>query len=76
MSKLTIISSRDMVKVLESLGFNEIRQKGSHKNFRHQDGRTTVVPFHGEDLGRGLIRKILKDIEISPDEYEELRKRI
>lgn len=37
---------------------------------------TTVVPFHGEDLGRGLIRKILKDIEISPDEYEELRKRI
>ncbi|RCX09083.1 putative RNA binding protein YcfA (HicA-like mRNA interferase family) [Anaerobacterium chartisolvens] len=76
MSKLTVISSKDMVKVLESLGFNENRQKGSHKNFRHQDGRTTVVPFHGEDLGRGLIRKILKDIEISIDQYEELRKRI
>ena len=76
MSKMTIISSKDMVKILESLGFNEIRQKGSHKSFRHQNGRTTVVPFHGEDLGRGLIRKILKDIEISPDEYEELRKRI
>lgn len=76
MSKLTIISSKDMVKIMESLGFKEIRQKGSHKSFRHEDGRTTVVPFHGEDLGRGLIRKILKDIEISPDEYEELRKRI
>lgn len=76
MSRLTIISSKDMVKILEGLGFNEIRQRGSHKSFRHKDGRTTVVPFHGEDLGRGLIRKILKDIEISPDEYEELRKRI
>lgn len=43
---------------------------------KDEDGKTTVVPFHGEDLGRGLIRKILKDIEISPDEYEELRKQI
>lgn len=76
MSKLTIISSKDMVKVLESLGFTEIRQKGSHKSFKHKDGRTTVIPFHGEDLGRGLIRKVLKDIEISPDEYEELLKQI
>lgn len=76
MSKLTIISSKDMMKILEDLGFYEMRQKGSHKSFRHKDGRTTLVPFHGEDLGRGLIRKILKDIEISPDEYEELRKRI
>ncbi|HOA56070.1 MAG TPA: type II toxin-antitoxin system HicA family toxin [Clostridiales bacterium] len=65
-----------MAKILESLGFKEIRQKGSHKSYKHADGRTTVVPFHGEDLGRGLIRKILKDIEITPDEYEELRKRI
>lgn len=76
MSKLTIIPSKDMVKILENLGFEEIRQRGSHKNFRHKDGRTTVVPFHGEDLGRGLIRKILKDIELSVDEYEELRKKI
>lgn len=76
MSKLTIISSKDMANILESLGFKEIRQKGSHKSYKHADGRTTVVPFHGEDLGRGLIRKILKDIEITPDEYEELRKRI
>lgn len=57
MSKLTIISSKDMVKILESLGFNQIHQKGSHKSFRHKDGRTTVVPFHGEDLGRDLSGK-------------------
>ena len=76
MSKLTIISSKDMVKILGNLGFIEIRQKGSHKSFKHKDGRTTVIPFHGEDLGRGLIRKILKDIEISIDDYEQLRNEI
>lgn len=75
MSKLTIISSKDMVRILELLGFEEVRQKGSHKNFRHKDGRTTLVPFHGEDLGRGLIRKILKDIEVPVEEYEKLRKK-
>ena len=63
-----------MVKILQKLGFNEVRQKGSHKSFRHKDGRTTLVPFHGEDLGRGLIRKILKDIEITIEEFEESRK--
>lgn len=76
MSKLTIISSKDMVKILEMLGFEEIRQRGSHKNFRHKDGRATVVPFHGEDLGRGLIRKILNDIDILVEEYEKMRKSI
>ena len=75
MSKLTIISPKDMVRILESLGFKEIRQKGSHKNFKHNDGRTTIVPFHGEDLGRGLIKKILKDIEITVEEYETFRKK-
>lgn len=72
MSKLTIISSKEMVKILDALDFAEIRQKGSYKIFKHDDGRTTVVPFHGEDLGRGLIRKILKDIDITVEEYEKL----
>lgn len=76
MSKLTLASSKDMVKILEKLGFDEIRQKGSHKSFRHDDGRMTVIPFHDEDLGRGLIRKILRDIEITVGEYEEMRKSI
>jgi predicted RNA binding protein YcfA (HicA-like mRNA interferase family) len=76
MSKLTLISSKSMVKILVLLGFHEIRQKGSHKFFRHTDGRTTIIPFHGEDLGRGLIKKILKDIEISTEKYEILRKQI
>ena len=64
------------MKILENLGFVEIRQKGSHKSFRHKDGRTAIVPFHGEDLGRGLIRKILNDIDISVEDYELFRKKI
>lgn len=76
MSKLTIISDKEMVKLLVMLGFQKVRQKGSHMVFAHSDGRTTVVPYHNEDLGRGLLRKILKEIELSISEYEVLRKQI
>ncbi len=77
MSKLSIISARQMIAILLGLGFQEIRQKGSHKFFAHSDGRSTVIPDHsGEDLSRGLIRKILKDTEITTDEYERLRKEL
>ena len=59
-----------MAGLLRSLGFELIRQRGSHAIFRHADGRTTVIPFHaGEDLGRGLIRAILRDIDLDPEEF-------
>jgi predicted RNA binding protein YcfA (HicA-like mRNA interferase family) len=76
MSKLNIISDKQMVKLILLLGFVEVRQKGSHVFFAHPDGRTTVVPCHNEDLSRGLLRKILKDIDLSVLEYEKLRKEI
>lgn len=76
MSKLTIISSKYMVKIFQKQGFEDIRQKVSHKSFKHKDGRTTIIRFHGEDLGRGLIRKILRNIEITVEEYEEIKKSI
>ena len=64
-----------MARVLKHLGFELVRQKGSHAYYRHSDGRVTVLPMHrGEDLGRGLLRAILRDIEISPEEFERLRK--
>jgi len=73
-SRLTIISAREMVNLLMKLGFIKVRQRGSHMFFSHPDGRCTTVPDHpGEDLSRGLIRKILQDIEITPEEYERLR---
>ena len=71
MSKLKIITSSQMCKLLENDGFNGIRQKGSHRFYRHADGRTTVVPMHASDLDRTLIRKILKDIDMSIDDYND-----
>ena len=73
MSKLPSIQPRKMCRILERLGFEAIRQRGSHIYYRHPDGRTTVVPFHsGEDLGRGLLRSILKDTEISRVDFLKL----
>jgi predicted RNA binding protein YcfA (HicA-like mRNA interferase family) len=48
----------------------QVRQQGSHKFFRHADGRTATVPDHaGEDLGRGILAKILRDVDSSPEEF-------
>jgi predicted RNA binding protein YcfA (HicA-like mRNA interferase family) len=62
-----------MQRVLLALGFHVVRQKGSHVFFRREDGRTTTAPNHpGRDLSTGLIRKILRDIELTPDEFRNL----
>jgi len=72
MSKLKIVTSIQMCKILEGLGFSLIRQKGSHRFYRHSDGRTTVIPMHASDLDRALTRKILRDVELSIDEFIKL----
>ncbi len=72
MSRLRIIDARKMEKLLLKLGFQRVRQKGSHVFYRHTDGRTTTVPHHrGRDLARPLIKDILKEIELSDEEYED-----
>jgi len=68
MSRLPIVSAPRLEKVLFSLGFAAVRQKGSHVFFRHPDGRTTTVPHHG---GRDLARPLLREIEVSPEEFAE-----
>ena len=61
---------RKVHKRLVELGFQPSRQRGSHVFFENSEGRTTVVPKHaGEDIGRGLIRKICKDIGIDPEDF-------
>ncbi|PYQ62927.1 MAG: toxin-antitoxin system, toxin component, HicA family protein [Acidobacteria bacterium] len=55
--------------MLVSLGFHEVRQRGSHKQFRHPDGRTTTVPFHaGRDISPILLRQIAKDIGLTVEQ--------
>jgi len=76
MTKLIPISGREFCKILEKLGFKKIYGKGSHVRFKHPDGRRTVVPVHGnEDLGKGLLRTILNQIDLSKAEYDELRRK-
>ena len=74
MSRLTPLKPTQIIRILKKLGFIPIRQEGSHIYFRHPDGRATVVPFHkGEDIGKGLIKKILQDIEIPWEEFIQHR---
>lgn len=56
------------------LGFNQRDASGAHVFFQHADGRTTVVSVHNHEIGRGLLRKILSDINLSVEEYDKLRK--
>lgn len=70
MTKLPIVNANRMGKLLESAGFAFTHQKGSHKYYRHTDGRWTCVPYHkGKDLPRPLIRTILQEIDMSVADY-------
>jgi predicted RNA binding protein YcfA (HicA-like mRNA interferase family) len=63
------LKPREVVALLEGLGFAEVRQKGSHKQFRHADGRGTTVPLHGgRDISPTLLRKIAKDIGLTAEQ--------
>jgi len=73
MSRLILITASRMEGILFSIGFIKVRQKGSHVFYRHSDGRTTTIPFHtGKDLPRPLLRQILREINMSVDEYNTL----
>lgn len=73
MSKLPIVNAKTFEKILFLLGFVFVRQKGSHKFYRNPDDRYTTVPHHsGEDLSRPLTREILRQIEISANEFISL----
>jgi len=66
---LPTLKPREVVAFLEGLGFSEVRQKGSHKQLRHADGRGTTVPFHaGRDISPTLLRKIAKDIGLTAEQ--------
>jgi predicted RNA binding protein YcfA (HicA-like mRNA interferase family) len=70
LTRLHPVRARDIIRFLEYLGFEQVRQKGGYKFFRHPDGRTATVPDHrGEDLGRAILSKILRDAETSPAQF-------
>lgn len=74
MPKLVPMKGRDLLHLLKGLGFVERDAEGSHVFLKHSDGRTTVIPLHNRELGRGLLRKILNDVQLSVEEYDKLRR--
>lgn len=74
MSRLPLLTPQELAGVLEKLGFSNTRKsKGSHFRYIHPDGRKTTLPFHqGKQIGRGLLRKILRDIDCNIEELHEL----
>lgn len=69
MGSLPILKPREVAALLVRLGFQEVRQRGSHRQYRHPDGRCTTVPFHpGRDISPTLLRKIARDIGVTVEE--------
>jgi predicted RNA binding protein YcfA (HicA-like mRNA interferase family) len=73
-ASIPVLKPREVVALLERLGFVSVRQRGSHRQFRHADGRGTSVPFHpGRDISPTLLRKIARDIEMTVEELLDRR---
>jgi len=69
-AKPPVLKPREVVALLGKLAFTEVRQRGSHRQCRHVDGRSTTVPFHqGRDISPTLLRQIAKDIGLSVEEF-------
>ena len=73
MSQLPSVTGKKVIATLEKVGFTVARVRGSHHILIHNDGRRTVVPVHsGETIGRGLLSHILRDTELSREEFRKL----
>ena len=74
MGSRAVLKPAEVISILERLGFAEARQKGSHKQFRHPDGRGTTVPCHpGRDVSPILLRQIARDIGLTIEEFLQQR---
>ena len=70
MSAIPVLKPREVIAILNALGFREVRQRGSHKRFRHPDGRSTTVPMHkGRDISPLLLRQIARDLNMSVRDF-------
>ena len=70
MSRHPVLKAREVIRILTRHGFEEVRQRGSHKQFRHSDGRVTTVPVHrGRDISPALLGRIIKDSGLTRDEF-------
>jgi predicted RNA binding protein YcfA (HicA-like mRNA interferase family) len=74
MSKVPVLKPFEVEAILLKMGFARVRQRGSHRQYRHPDGRCTTVPFHsGRDISPILLRQIAKDVGMSAEEFVQWR---
>jgi len=69
--QLPVVSGSEAVRALGTIGFARVSQRGSHVKLRNADGRTVIVPLHRE-LAPGTLRSILRQADLSVDEFSEL----
>jgi len=70
MGIIPVLKPAEVIALLLKHGFQEVRQRGSHKQFRHPDGRGTTVPFHaGRDISPVLLKQICRDIGLTVHEF-------
>ena len=73
MNRMPRVTGAHVVRSLRKVGFELVRQRGSHAIMKHPDGRSTVVPIHGrETIGVGLMSKIQRDVGIDREAFIEL----
>ena len=74
MPGIPVLKPREVIAILNALGFVEVRRRGSHKQFRHPDGRATTVPVHGgRAISPILLRRIAKDVGLTADQLLQHR---
>ncbi len=71
MPNLPILSRRKLIKILSKLGYREVRQRGSHIRLECSGKKSVTVPNY-KTIDRSLLRKILRDIELTAGEFEKL----
>ena len=72
---IPVLKPREVVSILQRLGFETVRQRGSHIQLRHPDGRATTVPMHGgRDIPAQLLRRIAKDVRLTVHDFVRHRR--
>lgn len=76
MPKLPVLKAKELVRILNKIGFYKHHQVGSHAQFKHPDGRRTTIPIHSrKDISRGTLKAILEDVEVSTEEFFRILKK-
>ena len=71
--KLPRLTAENTIRALERAGFSMSRQSGSHKIYKNKEGRRVTVPYHsGKILHPKVLKRILRDADLTAEEFNNL----